>query len=296
MGARAGRDHGRRRRPGGAAPADRRAGARLRLPRVLVAQAVRPERRRRALGPARAARGDGAVQPRRRDDPLGRARPDDAGTSCRTSSRRARPRSPRPSASAPRSTTSPRSASTRSSEHEHELTAYALERLGGARRGCDVYGPPAERRAGIVSFDVDGIHPHDVAQILDWEGVAIRAGHHCTQPLMTRLGVAATTRASFYLYTIPEEIDRLVDGLHKVEEAASDERVRAAVPRGHPRPLQEPAQPRAARAARRARRGPEPALRRRGDDLGPLRRRATRSRASGSRAAAARSARRRRRC
>ena len=77
--------------------------------------------------------------------------------------------------------------------------------------------PPPERRAGIVSFDIEGIHPHDVAQILDWEGVAVRAGHHCTQPLMTRLGVAATTRASFYLYSIPEEVERLVAGLHKVK-------------------------------------------------------------------------------
>jgi cysteine desulfurase/selenocysteine lyase len=75
----------------------------------------------------------------------------------------------------------------------------------------------ADRRAGIVSFDVEGIHPHDVAQILDWEGVAVRAGHHCTQPLMTRLGVSATTRASFYVYSIPEEIERLVAGLHKVK-------------------------------------------------------------------------------
>ena len=81
-----------------------------------------------------------------------------------------------------------------------------------------VFGPPVERRAGIVSFDVAGIHPHDVAQILDWEGVAVRAGHHCTQPLMARLGVAATTRASFYLYSIPEEIDRLVEGLRKVQQ------------------------------------------------------------------------------
>ncbi len=79
-----------------------------------------------------------------------------------------------------------------------------------------LFGPPIERRAGIVSFEVAGIHPHDVAQILDWEGAAVRAGHHCTQPLMTRLGVAATTRASFYLYSIAEEVDRLVDGLHTV--------------------------------------------------------------------------------
>ena len=99
--------------------------------------------------------------------------------------------------------------------HEHELLDHALERLQEVP-GITLYGPPAERRAGIVSFNVDGVHPHDVAQVLDWEGVAVRAGHHCTQPLMTRLGVAATTRASFYLYTLPEEIDRLVDGVNTV--------------------------------------------------------------------------------
>jgi cysteine desulfurase / selenocysteine lyase len=102
-------------------------------------------------------------------------------------------------------------------EHEHALAAYALERLAELP-GLYVFGPPAERRAGIVSFDIEGIHPHDVAQILDWEGVAIRAGHHCCQPLMARLGVAATNRASFYLYTTREEIDRLVNGLHKVNK------------------------------------------------------------------------------
>ena len=69
-----------------------------------------------------------------------------------------------------------------------------------------------------VSFNLDGIHPHDVSQVLDYDGVAIRAGHHCCQPLMQRLGVAATNRASFYLYTIPEEIDRLVEGLHKARK------------------------------------------------------------------------------
>ena len=98
--------------------------------------------------------------------------------------------------------------------HEQELAAVALERLGEIP-GVVLYGPPADRRAGIVSFNVEGIHPHDVAQVLDSEGVAIRAGHHCCQPLMTRLGVAATNRASFYLYTVPEEIDRLVDGINK---------------------------------------------------------------------------------
>jgi cysteine desulfurase/selenocysteine lyase len=102
--------------------------------------------------------------------------------------------------------------------HEHELVAYALGRLEELDF-IRVFCPPADRRAGIVSFEVEGVHPHDVAQILDWEGIAVRAGHHCTQPLMTRLGVVATTRASFYVYSIPEEVDRLVDGLVKVKKS-----------------------------------------------------------------------------
>ncbi|TMK27806.1 MAG: aminotransferase class V-fold PLP-dependent enzyme [Actinobacteria bacterium] len=102
-------------------------------------------------------------------------------------------------------------------QHEHELAAYSLGKMAEIP-GITLYGPPADRRAGIVSFNLDEIHPHDVAQILDMEGVAIRAGHHCCQPLMAKLGVAATNRASFYLYTIPEEIDRLVEGLHKVRK------------------------------------------------------------------------------
>jgi cysteine desulfurase/selenocysteine lyase len=101
--------------------------------------------------------------------------------------------------------------------HEHELAGYALGRLAEVP-GIKLYGPPADRRAGIVSFNLEGIHPHDVAQILDLQGVAIRAGHHCCQPLMQKLGVAATNRASFYLYTIPEEIDQLVDGLYAVRK------------------------------------------------------------------------------
>jgi cysteine desulfurase/selenocysteine lyase len=101
--------------------------------------------------------------------------------------------------------------------HEHELTVYALERLAEVP-DIKLYGPPADRRAGIVSFNLGDIHPHDVAQVLDLEGVAIRAGHHCCQPLMQKLGVAATNRASFYLYTLPDEIDRLVDGLHKARK------------------------------------------------------------------------------
>jgi cysteine desulfurase/selenocysteine lyase len=101
-------------------------------------------------------------------------------------------------------------------EHERELVTYAMERLGELPY-VTIYGPPPERRAGILSFNVDGVHPHDVAQMLDFEGVAVRAGHHCTQPLITRLGVAATTRASFYLYSLREEVDRMVDGVIKAK-------------------------------------------------------------------------------
>jgi cysteine desulfurase/selenocysteine lyase len=102
--------------------------------------------------------------------------------------------------------------------HEHELTVYAMDRLAELE-WIRVFGPPVERRAGIISFEVAGVHPHDVAQILDFDGIAVRAGHHCTQPLMTRLGVAATTRASFYLYSIEDEVDRLIDGLYKVKKS-----------------------------------------------------------------------------
>jgi cysteine desulfurase/selenocysteine lyase len=102
-------------------------------------------------------------------------------------------------------------------QHEQELAARALELLGDIP-GVTLYGPPPERRAGIVSFNLEGVHPHDVAQVLDMDGVAIRAGHHCCQPLMAKLGVAATNRASFYLYTIPEEIDRLADGVRRAKK------------------------------------------------------------------------------
>jgi cysteine desulfurase/selenocysteine lyase len=102
-------------------------------------------------------------------------------------------------------------------QHEHALAAYALERLGEIP-GVTLYGPPPDRRAGIVSFNVDGVHPHDVAQVLDSDGIAIRAGHHCCQPLMAKLGVVATNRASFYLYTIPEEIDRLAASVRRARD------------------------------------------------------------------------------
>src|SRR6266436_388263 len=99
--------------------------------------------------------------------------------------------------------------------HEQEITAYAMEHMQ-AVPGLTIYGPAASERGGVISFTLGDIHPHDLASILDQEvGVAIRAGHHCAQPLMERFGLAATARASFYVYTVPEDIDVLVQGLHK---------------------------------------------------------------------------------
>ena len=99
-------------------------------------------------------------------------------------------------------------------EHEQQIAEYALERLPEVP-GLRVFGPPrGPQRIGPVSFELEGVHAHDVSEILDRHGVAVRAGHHCAQPLMDRLGVAATARASFAVHTVPEEIDRLVEGLH----------------------------------------------------------------------------------
>jgi cysteine desulfurase/selenocysteine lyase len=101
--------------------------------------------------------------------------------------------------------------------HEHDITGYALERLEEVP-GVRHFGPTADKKGGIASFTLDGVHPHDVAQILDRDGVAVRAGHHCAQPLHERFGIPATTRASFYLYNTRAEVDKLVDGLYKVKE------------------------------------------------------------------------------
>jgi cysteine desulfurase / selenocysteine lyase len=99
--------------------------------------------------------------------------------------------------------------------HERELTAYALDALAGA--GARVFGPTdADSRGGAISFWIEGTHPHDVAQILDTEGVCVRAGHHCAQPLMRVLGVPATTRASFSVYNSGDDVDALVQALGKV--------------------------------------------------------------------------------
>jgi cysteine desulfurase / selenocysteine lyase len=99
---------------------------------------------------------------------------------------------------------------------EQELTTYALERISEVP-GLTVFGPPAgQERGGIVSFAMDGVHAHDVSEILDRHGVAVRAGHHCAQVLMQRLGVPATTRASFAVYNTREEVDRLIEALADV--------------------------------------------------------------------------------
>jgi cysteine desulfurase/selenocysteine lyase len=99
--------------------------------------------------------------------------------------------------------------------HEQHLLGYALERLSEVE-GLRIYGPQSvAQRGGALSFTLEGVHPHDVAAILDAEGVAVRAGHHCCQPLHALLEIQATTRASFYLYNIPEEVDRLAAGLEK---------------------------------------------------------------------------------
>jgi len=100
--------------------------------------------------------------------------------------------------------------------HEQQLAAYAMETLRREVPGIEIYGPEAPYRGGVVAFNLPGIHPHDVAQILDRAGICVRAGHHCTMPLHERFDLAATARASFNVYTIPEEIDALAVGLREV--------------------------------------------------------------------------------
>ena len=102
--------------------------------------------------------------------------------------------------------------------HEVEINKYALERLG-AIDGLKIFGPrKAEERSGLVAFTVEGIHPHDLAQLLNEDRVAIRTGHHCAMPLHSRLGIQASARASFGIYTIKEDIDRLVEGIEKAKK------------------------------------------------------------------------------
>ena len=99
--------------------------------------------------------------------------------------------------------------------HERTLVDYAMEKLQEVE-GIRLYGPTdPELHGGAISFTLPNVHPHDLATLIDREGIAVRAGHHCTQPLMDRLGVAATTRASFYIYNRAEEVDQLVSGIQK---------------------------------------------------------------------------------
>lgn len=100
--------------------------------------------------------------------------------------------------------------------HEQALTSYAMERLDSIPE-LTVYGPPANRRGGVVSFTLGDIHAHDLATLLDREGVAVRAGHHCAQPLMERYNIPATARASFYVYTTSDEIDTLAEALERAQ-------------------------------------------------------------------------------
>ena len=100
--------------------------------------------------------------------------------------------------------------------HEQTMIQYALDRLQEVT-GLSVFGPQAELKGGVAAFTLEGIHPHDVAQILDSDGIAVRAGHHCAMPLHEKFGLPATTRASFYLYNTPAEIDQMIVSLEKVK-------------------------------------------------------------------------------
>ncbi len=100
-------------------------------------------------------------------------------------------------------------------EHERAITQYAFKALADVK-GLKIIGPAADQRGGVISFTLEGVHPHDVAQILDTVGIAVRAGHHCAMPLHQRLNLPATTRASLYLYNTPEDLDALRKGLDKV--------------------------------------------------------------------------------
>ncbi|MBD8016333.1 cysteine desulfurase [Microbacterium sp. APC 3898] len=107
-------------------------------------------------------------------------------------------------------------------KHEHQMAAYAMDKMGGIE-GLEIYGPAdPQHRAGIVTFNLNDVHPHDVATVLDMSGIAVRAGHHCAQPLMKWLEVTATARASFYLYNSESDVDRLVEGLRSAKEYFND--------------------------------------------------------------------------
>jgi cysteine desulfurase/selenocysteine lyase len=103
------------------------------------------------------------------------------------------------------------------SNHEHEITGYALSRLKEVEN-VRVFGTQTENRGGVISFQIGLVHPHDVAQVLDYSGIAVRAGHHCAMPLHEKFNIPATTRASFYLYNTNQDVDRLIEGLLAVND------------------------------------------------------------------------------
>jgi cysteine desulfurase/selenocysteine lyase len=103
-------------------------------------------------------------------------------------------------------------------QHEQEIVRYAVEEMKRVQ-GVTLYGTSDfASRGGVVSFNVDGVHPHDVGSILDEEGIAVRAGHHCCEPFMRKLDISGTVRASFYLYNGPEDVDALIRGIKRVKE------------------------------------------------------------------------------
>ncbi|PYF06202.1 cysteine desulfurase [Ureibacillus chungkukjangi] len=107
-------------------------------------------------------------------------------------------------------------------EHEHNLVEYALNEMDKIE-GVSIYGPrDPQKRCGLITFNIDGVHPHDLATVLDMNGIAVRAGHHCAQPLMKWLQCTATARASFYIYNTKEDVDRLVEGLRIAKEYFND--------------------------------------------------------------------------
>jgi cysteine desulfurase/selenocysteine lyase len=101
--------------------------------------------------------------------------------------------------------------------HDAELVALAHDRLA-AIPGLRILGPAPPNRSGLISFTLEGIHPHDLAQLLDRRGIAIRGGHHCAQPLHAQLGIAASARASFYLYNTADEVDQLAEGIRHAQK------------------------------------------------------------------------------
>ena len=204
-----------RRRAGRAAHDRRRAGSRLRLLRVLRAQGLRTDGHRRAVRQREAARRDAAVAGRRGHDPLRLVREDDvqrAAVQVRSGhAEHRRRRRPRRGARLRRAIGLENIAA-----HEHDLLLYATARLQEID-GLRIIGTAADK-AAVISFVLEGVHPHDIGTVLDQDGIAIRTGHHCAQPLMMRFNVPATGRASFGLYNTREEADVLAEGLRRVVE------------------------------------------------------------------------------